>query len=221
MQVRFHCTGGTVTSFSACSANQSDAGHQAPFQGPAPNHRAENSRWPSDGAGTEVFSIRLLAFYVMSLGPFRGLVQRQLGLGSLEEAGGAYHEPRCVSVKQHLRCPKQQQVEIIDEYEPLEEGLDKVTWPSFTVAWQPGPFRTFGQIFSDAEVTDVRNVSVIEIKLSKADSGATGHPRLARPFLGQEPLDTTDKGYQPPLDESLVKEFEPEDWDIRYTNTRQ
>ncbi|CAE7892848.1 Rpp25l, partial [Symbiodinium sp. KB8] len=58
-------------------------------------------------------------------------------------------------------------VEIIDEYEPLEEGLDKVT--------------------------DARNVSVIEIKLSK------------------EPLDTTDKGYQPPLDESLVKEFEPED----------
>ena len=27
----------------------------------------------------------------------------------------------------------------------------------------------------------------------------------------QEALDTTDKGYQAPLDESLVKEFEPED----------
>ncbi|CAL1166652.1 unnamed protein product [Cladocopium goreaui] len=58
-------------------------------------------------------------------------------------------------------------VEIVDEYEPLEEGLDKVT--------------------------DVRNVSVVEIKLSK------------------EPLDSSDKGYQPPIDESLVKEFDPED----------
>jgi len=56
--------------------------------------------------------------------------------------------------------------EIVDEYEPLEEGLDKVT--------------------------DTRTVSVIEIKLSK------------------EPLDTSDKGYQAPLEESLVKEFDPE-----------
>ena len=28
---------------------------------------------------------------------------------------------------------------------------------------------------------------------------------------GQEPLDAMDKGYQPPLDESMVKEFDPED----------
>eukprot|EP00406_Dinophysis_acuminata_P052321 CAMPEP_0179302542 /NCGR_PEP_ID=MMETSP0797-20121207/48120_1 /TAXON_ID=47934 /ORGANISM="Dinophysis acuminata, Strain DAEP01" /LENGTH=218 /DNA_ID=CAMNT_0021012079 /DNA_START=20 /DNA_END=673 /DNA_ORIENTATION=+ len=56
--------------------------------------------------------------------------------------------------------------EIVDEYEPLEEGLDKVT--------------------------DTRNVSVIEIKLSK------------------EPLDTSDKGYQAPIDESLVQEYDPE-----------
>jgi len=46
-------------------------------------------------------------------------------------------------------------VEIVDEYEPIEEGLDKVT--------------------------DTRNVSVIEIKLSK------------------EELDSSNKGYQPPL----------------------
>jgi len=57
--------------------------------------------------------------------------------------------------------------EIVDEYEPLEEGLDKVT--------------------------DTRSVSVIEIKLSK------------------EPLDVMDKGYQPPLDESMVKEYDPEE----------
>merc|ERR1712060_512259 len=57
--------------------------------------------------------------------------------------------------------------EIVDEYEPLEEGLDKVT--------------------------DIRSVSIIEIKLSK------------------ELLDTTDKGYQPPIDASLVTEFDPEE----------
>eukprot|EP00397_Hematodinium_sp_SG-2012_P048085 GEMP01054942.1.p1 GENE.GEMP01054942.1~~GEMP01054942.1.p1 ORF type:complete len:221 (+),score=43.34 GEMP01054942.1:102-665(+) len=57
--------------------------------------------------------------------------------------------------------------EIVDEYEPLEEGLDVVT--------------------------DVRQVSYIEIVLSK------------------NPLDVKDKGYQPPLDESLVQEFSPED----------
>merc|ERR1712217_315044 len=57
-------------------------------------------------------------------------------------------------------------VEITDEYEPLEEGLDRVT--------------------------DTRNVSIIEIKLSK------------------EPLDTSDKGYQAPIDASLVTEFDPE-----------
>merc|ERR1719281_156169 len=57
--------------------------------------------------------------------------------------------------------------EIVDEYEPLEEGLDKVT--------------------------DTRNIPFIEITLSK------------------EPLDTSDVGYQPPIDESLVKEIDPED----------
>merc|ERR1712054_574236 len=58
-------------------------------------------------------------------------------------------------------------VELIDEYEPLEEGLDKVI--------------------------DTRSVPVIEIKLSK------------------EALDTSDKGYQPPLDESQVKEYDAEE----------
>merc|ERR1719160_1436615 len=56
--------------------------------------------------------------------------------------------------------------EIIDEYEPLEEGLDKVT--------------------------DVRSVSFVEITLSKT------------------PLDTKDKGYQPPIDDAMVTEFDPE-----------
>jgi len=56
--------------------------------------------------------------------------------------------------------------QIVDEYEPLEEGLDKVI--------------------------DTRTVSVIEIKLSK------------------ESLDASDKGYQPPIDQSLVTEFEPD-----------
>merc|ERR1712050_581985 len=51
--------------------------------------------------------------------------------------------------------------EIVDEYEPLEEGLDKVT--------------------------DTRSVSIIDIKLSK------------------EQLDSSNKGYQAPIDESLVK----------------
>merc|ERR1712048_1158590 len=57
--------------------------------------------------------------------------------------------------------------EIVDEYEPLEEGLDKVT--------------------------ETRSLSTIEIKLSK------------------EELDTSDKGYQPPLAESEIKEFDPEE----------
>merc|ERR1712203_819524 len=57
--------------------------------------------------------------------------------------------------------------EIVDEYEPLEEGLDKVT--------------------------ETRSMPFLEITLSK------------------EPLDASDKGYQPPLDESLVKEVDPED----------
>ena len=35
-------------------------------------------------------------------------------------------------------------------------------------------------------------------------------PKILGP-LNQEPLDTSDKGYQPPLDESLVKEVDPED----------
>merc|ERR1712151_543045 len=56
--------------------------------------------------------------------------------------------------------------EIVDEYEPLEEGLDKVT--------------------------ETRTMSCIEIKLSK------------------EPLDTSDKGYQAPLPESEVTDYDPE-----------
>merc|ERR1712039_1121564 len=58
-------------------------------------------------------------------------------------------------------------VEIVDEYEPLEEGLEKVT--------------------------DTRNVSTIEITLSK------------------DALDTSNKGYQPPIDASLVKELGTEE----------
>jgi DNA-binding protein len=56
--------------------------------------------------------------------------------------------------------------EIIDEYEPLEEGLENVS--------------------------ETRNLPFIEIRLSK------------------EPLDTTAMGYQPPIDESEVKEYDPE-----------
>merc|ERR1712217_532810 len=56
--------------------------------------------------------------------------------------------------------------EIVDEYEPLEEGLDKVM--------------------------DTRTLSCIEIKLSL------------------EPLDTGDKGYQAPLPESEVTDYDPE-----------
>merc|ERR1712039_253246 len=58
-------------------------------------------------------------------------------------------------------------VDIVDEYEPLEEGLEKVT--------------------------DTRTVSTIEITLSK------------------DALDTSNKGYQPPIDESLVKEYDAEE----------
>jgi len=57
--------------------------------------------------------------------------------------------------------------EIVDEYEPIEEGLDKVT--------------------------QTRNLPFLEITLSK------------------EALDTKDKGYQAPIDESLVKEMDPEE----------
>merc|ERR1719331_3346945 len=57
--------------------------------------------------------------------------------------------------------------EIVDEYEPIEEGLDKVT--------------------------QTRNLPFIEITLSK------------------EALDTGDKGYQAPIDESLVKELSDEE----------
>merc|ERR1719464_606930 len=57
--------------------------------------------------------------------------------------------------------------EIIDEYEPLEEGLDKVS--------------------------ETRNMPFLEIKLSK------------------EPLDTSDKGYQEPIDEDQVKPYDPEE----------
>merc|ERR1712048_1222213 len=56
--------------------------------------------------------------------------------------------------------------EIVDEYEPIEEGLDKVT--------------------------ETRTLSCIEIKLSK------------------DALDTSDKGYQAPLPESEVTEYDPE-----------
>jgi DNA-binding protein Alba len=56
--------------------------------------------------------------------------------------------------------------EIVDEYELLEEGLDKVI--------------------------DPHNVSFVEIKLSKKE------------------LDTSSKGYQPPIDESEVKEYPEE-----------
>merc|ERR1711953_34263 len=56
--------------------------------------------------------------------------------------------------------------EIVDEYEPLEEGLDKVT--------------------------ETRTLSCIEIKLSKDE------------------LDTSDKGYQAPLPESEVTDYDPE-----------
>merc|ERR1712151_340095 len=58
-------------------------------------------------------------------------------------------------------------VDIVDEYEPLEEGLDKVT--------------------------DTRTVSTIEITLSK------------------DALDTSNKGCQPPIDESLVKEYDADE----------
>jgi len=57
-------------------------------------------------------------------------------------------------------------VEIVDEYEPLEEGLEMVT--------------------------DTRTVAVLDITLSK------------------EALDSSDKGYQPPIDEALVTDFDPE-----------
>lgn len=57
--------------------------------------------------------------------------------------------------------------EFVDEYEPLEEGLDKVI--------------------------DKRSIAVIDIRLSKTA------------------LDTSDKGYQAPLDESEVKEYDKEE----------
>merc|ERR1711957_907238 len=57
--------------------------------------------------------------------------------------------------------------EVVDEYEPLEEGLDNVT--------------------------ETRNLAILEITLSK------------------EALDTSDKGYQAPIDESLVKELDDEE----------
>jgi len=57
--------------------------------------------------------------------------------------------------------------EIIDEYEPIEEGLDKVE--------------------------EKRNLPFIEIKLSK------------------EALDSTDIGYQEPVPEDQVKEYDPEE----------
>jgi len=57
--------------------------------------------------------------------------------------------------------------EVVDEFEPLEEGLDKVT--------------------------ESRYVPYLEIKLSK------------------EALDSSDKGYQPPLPEDQIKEYNPEE----------
>merc|ERR1719440_139649 len=59
------------------------------------------------------------------------------------------------------------QSEIVDEFEPLEEGLDKVT--------------------------QTRHIPFVQITLSK------------------EALDTNDKGYQAPIDESLVKEMDDEE----------
>merc|ERR1719327_365936 len=56
--------------------------------------------------------------------------------------------------------------EVVDEYEPLEEGLEMVT--------------------------DTRTVAVLDVTLSK------------------DPLDSSDKGYQPPIDEALVSDFDPE-----------
>merc|ERR1711974_66668 len=70
-------------------------------------------------------------------------------------------------VKGLHQITKMENQEIVDEYEPLEEGLDKVT--------------------------DTRSVPSLEIKLSK------------------DPLDTKDKGYQAPLDESMVTEVDPEE----------
>uniref|UniRef100_A0A0G4FI14 DNA/RNA-binding protein Alba-like domain-containing protein n=1 Tax=Chromera velia CCMP2878 TaxID=1169474 RepID=A0A0G4FI14_9ALVE len=61
--------------------------------------------------------------------------------------------------------------EITDEYEPLEEGLDKVTHS--------------------------RIVAFMEITLAK--EGAAGE------------LDKEDPGYQSPIDQSLVKDYSPED----------
>merc|ERR1712204_65874 len=57
--------------------------------------------------------------------------------------------------------------EVVDEYEPLEEGLDNVT--------------------------ETRNLPFLEITLSKTA------------------LDSSDKGYQPPIDESCVKEVTAEE----------
>merc|ERR1719148_40443 len=57
--------------------------------------------------------------------------------------------------------------EIVDEYEPLEEGLDKVS--------------------------ETRNLPFVEIKLSK------------------DPLDASDKGYQAPLDDSEITEYDAEE----------
>merc|ERR1712187_560986 len=56
--------------------------------------------------------------------------------------------------------------EIVDEYEPIEEGLDKVT--------------------------ETRTLSCIEIKLST------------------DALDASDKGYQAPIPESEVTDYDPE-----------
>merc|ERR1712129_248233 len=61
--------------------------------------------------------------------------------------------------------------EVVDEYEPLEEGLDNVT--------------------------ETRNLPFLEITLSKTA------------------LDSSDKGYQPPIDESLVKEVTAEEEEER------
>ncbi|CAD7955927.1 unnamed protein product [Amoebophrya sp. A120] len=58
-------------------------------------------------------------------------------------------------------------VEVVDEWEPIEEGLDPVT--------------------------NTRNVSFIEITLSKKE------------------LDKKNIGYQEPIDESLVEEIDPEE----------
>merc|ERR1712204_46580 len=72
---------------------------------------------------------------------------------------------------------KIESIEVVDEYEPLEEGLDKVT--------------------------DTRTMPFMQITLSK------------------EALDPSALGYQAPIDESLVKEWDPEEEEKRREEGRE